>query len=307
MKRYEKQPQCVDNQIKLLRKRGLEIHDEDFARNFLSRVSYYRLSSYFIPFETPFDSTENKLERCHNFIEGSSFEDIYQLYIFDKNLRLHLLEAIEKIEVAIRTLWSNALSISENNSHVYIDPKAFHCPWRHQTQLAQVAKQLNESKELFVTHYKNKYQEPFLPPIWAMTEVLSFTDLSKWVNNTKSIDVKTSLARKLGFFTPDVLNGVTQTIAYIRNICAHHARLWNRKMVKKLPNIKSLNEYLVLSDKEVSNKLYNYLVVINFILKAIDEKDCWQLKTTKLVSKLTSEQLKQMGFPEDHIFSFIHA
>lgn len=299
MTNYLKQPQSIEKQIAILKARGLVINDETEAKRYLANISYYRLSSYLIPFEKPV--TNGKRE--HNFINGTDLNDIINLYHFDKQLRLHVLSAIEQIEIAIRAKWANEVANATKDSHAYTDSANFTCPWRHQKLLAKVTKDLSESKELFVIHYKEKYSNPFLPPIWAMTEVLSFTDLTLWFGNTKSDDIKISIARHFGFGSINILKGVLHGIGYIRNICAHHSRLWNRKMVKKLPRIKSLDEYLQKRpNNEVDNYIYNYLVVIAFMLKALNLNDEWQYNTMKLIDTLQEEHLAQMGFPKDHIF-----
>ena len=169
----------------------------------------------------------------------------------------------KRVENAIRTKWANDIANQTKNSHAFMDPNNLTCPWNQKKKLDRKNKYLGESKEVFVPHYKDKYSKPFLPPIWAMTEVLSFTDSTLWLDNTKSVDIKISIARHLEFRSIDIFKGALHSIGYIRNICAHHSRLWNLRMVKKLPNIRALDGHLQKHpNNQVNNYIYNYLVVI---------------------------------------------
>lgn len=99
---YSKQALSFPDQLAQLQRRGLTIVDQGRALQWLQRVSYYRLSAYFLPFK---DS--------ENFRPGTEFNDIAGLYIFDRKLRLLMLDAIERIEVALRT------SVTYEIGHAY--------------------------------------------------------------------------------------------------------------------------------------------------------------------------------------------
>ncbi|MBS0645580.1 MAG: Abi family protein, partial [Verrucomicrobia bacterium] len=94
--KYTKLPISIQNQVAKLRQRGLQFADEPKAANYLSNISYYRLRAYTYPFQ---DNTDPN----HPFIKPVSFEEIMRLYVFDRQLRLLLFNAIEKIEIALRT------------------------------------------------------------------------------------------------------------------------------------------------------------------------------------------------------------
>ena len=136
----------------------------------------------------------------------------------------------------------------------------------HEKQIKQLRDQLQQSNETFVIHYQQTYSEPELPPIWAMTELISLGTLRAWIAATE-LDSKTKVARSLGTPSAQVLNGVLHSLNLLRNISAHHGRLWNRLIVKRLPKIKKLQHLLVLEDVDgegvqPSKNLYNYLVVM---------------------------------------------
>lgn len=93
MTTYNKPHLSYKNQIDLLKSRGLIVNDENFAITKLKHISYFRLSAYFLPFQSTKDT----------FDHGTTFEQIIDLYHFDKELRLLTFGAIEKIEIFLRT------------------------------------------------------------------------------------------------------------------------------------------------------------------------------------------------------------
>ncbi len=96
--KFEKPPLTLKAQVDLLRSRGLIIEDSAKAEHYLQHINYYRLRSYLIPFEA--NST------THTVRPETSFDSVLELYVFDRELRLLLLDAIERFEVALRTRWA---------------------------------------------------------------------------------------------------------------------------------------------------------------------------------------------------------
>ena len=88
---FTKPARTWDEQIDLLRSRGLHIPDREQARHYLSHINYYRLTGYRLPFEADGSTRRVKAQ--------TSFDDVLNLYIFDREFRLLLLDAIERIEV----------------------------------------------------------------------------------------------------------------------------------------------------------------------------------------------------------------
>ena len=232
--RFEKQPSTIEQQITLLRERGMALGDEAVARRWLETVGYYRLSAYWPPFEeTPTDGRT----RSKAFRTGTTFEDVIDIYTFDRKLRLLVTEAIERVEINVRARWTNRVTLA-HGAHAHMDPTLLDSGWKHARWLANISERAGESREVFVEHYKRKYDEPYLPPLWAVTELTTFGELSKWVEATGDAKLRGAVAKDLGLPTQEVLTGTLQLLSYVRNVCAHHGRLWNRRTVKRLPNIK---------------------------------------------------------------------
>ena len=119
---YDKTPLTTKQHIEQLKQRGLVINNESHASQYLTTIGYYRLSAYFVPFEKPSDAANT---RNHNFKDNADFENVLALYIFDRKLRLIVMEAIERIEVAVRTKWANALAEQTDDPHAFMQASNF--------------------------------------------------------------------------------------------------------------------------------------------------------------------------------------
>ena len=297
MLRYSKPPLNIPDQLQQLRDRGLLVGSDDLALNALELIGYYRLSAYWLFFEEPPAPGET---RSHRFKPGSRFEQVIELYDRDRLIRLLVIDAIERIEIAARSAWVQELSI-KHGPHCYLDQHLFRPDFNHEKQIKQLRDQLQQSNETFVIHYQQTYSEPELPPIWAMTELISLGTLRVWIAATE-LDSKTKVARSLGTPSAQVLNGVLHSLNLLRNISAHHGRLWNRLIVKRLPKIKKLQHLLVLEDVDgegvqPSKNLYNYLVVMAIIVRKVAPLSTWPSRMAKVISPMPSEQQEAMGCP----------
>jgi abortive infection bacteriophage resistance protein len=98
--------------------------------------------------------------------------------IFDRELRLVLLDAIERIEVSVKTQWAYYFSES-HGSHAYMDCKLSNNIQWHTQNIILLEKELKRSDELFISHYQKNYTSPSMPPIWVICEIMSFGLLSR--------------------------------------------------------------------------------------------------------------------------------
>lgn len=125
--KYNKTPLSIQDQAQLLLNRGLVCTDTKRLEQYLTSIGYYRLSVYWLPFE----QHSSNGSRNHQFVPNTNFDEILKLYIFDRKLRLLIMEAIERIEVALRSQWSGTLALLNNDSHAYMNPLLFKCPRQH--------------------------------------------------------------------------------------------------------------------------------------------------------------------------------
>ena len=142
--RFNKSHKTVDEQIELLRSRGMVIDDQDTARHYLSHLNYYRLSGYWLPFESDHQN--------HIFRDGTHFKNVLNLYIFDRELRLLVLDAIERIEISLRTQWVYWMA-EDYGPHGYLDHQLSQNPRWFQKNLDDLKSEISRSKEVFIEHY----------------------------------------------------------------------------------------------------------------------------------------------------------
>ena len=299
--KFDKQPTSIDEQIDLLRSRGMTWDDEAYARRWRETVGYYRLSAYWLPSEQP---ARNDQTRSKTFKPGTSFEEITEIYRFDRRLRLLVMEAIECIEVSVRSRWTNRLAVAKGG-HAHVDASLFSSGWEHARQFSKVSGQVEDSNEVFVRHYRRKYNTPFIPPLWAVTELMSFGQLSKWVKLTSDPSILSGLATDIGLPTKETLTGTLEHLVDVRNHCAHHSRLWNRKLVKRLPNIKRYREDLVFdpeaaaTQRQLSNEIYNTLAVLMHLMRTQPHATDFPTRLVEQITSVSNDKRLAMGFPLD--------
>ncbi len=284
---FQKKPTSYPEQIQQLKSRGLMIQNETIAEFYLKHLSYYRLGAYWLPFESD--------HHTHQFKLGTRFEDVLNLYVFDRELRLMLIDAIERIEVSVRAQWAYELSLA-HGPHAYMED----CLARDLTQwaanLEKLRDEVNRSREVFIQHFKDQYIED-LPPIWAVAEVMSLGALSKWYQSLGPKKLRSAIAK-----TYQIDEGVLQSwlhhLVIIRNICAHHSRIWNRDITFtiKIPKHKPFS--LVSEFLPKSRKLYNTLVLLLHCLDIIAPEHQWRARLINLIRQ-HEIQVKMMGFPAD--------
>jgi len=217
---FNKSALPIAEQIDLLKHRNLTISDDKQAHHFLETIGYYRLTAYFKPFMLDPNNADQ------GFKPGTYFSHILDLYVFDRELRLLVTDALERIEVALRATLSNVMSI-QHGPHWYLEPDLFSNPYQYQAFLQEATEHLSRSKEAFIQAYYQSHHNPKHPPSWMVMECLSFGTVSKMYANIKHRTLRKQVGDKLGQFS-EVIKSWMKALTYTRNICAHHARLWDR-------------------------------------------------------------------------------
>ncbi len=286
---FSKSPKTIQEQLNLLETRGMTITDRENAMHYLKHLNYYRLRGYWLPLETDLQS--------HQFKPGIRFEDVLNLYIFDRELRLLLIDAVERVEVSLRTQWAYHLA-HQHGAHAYLEAGLSKNKHWHESNLASLNKELERSDEVFVGHYNNKYSHPATPPIWAVCEVMSLGQLSRWIKSLKPADTRAAISRTYQL-SDKVLESFVEHLAYIRNVCAHHSRLWNRRMTKtmELPRTKPMGLYQNFNPAQ-DRKLYNTLVMIAYFMDLISPNHHWKVRLKALINNHVIDT-SAMGFPSN--------
>ncbi len=261
---FSKTPLTIAGQIGLLQQRGLIIEDEAYASLVLQHVSYYRLAGYWWPMQSD--------KETHTFKTGSLFTDAVALYNFDTELRGLLFYVIEKIEISLRTKLIYHLSHEFDawwfqNTALFTDTSALI------KTLSSIDEEVERSKDAFIKEHKRKHKDDLrFPPAWKTLELTSFGSLSKLYGNLKNtVSSKDTIAREYHTVNHTFLPSWLQSIAQIRNYCAHHSRLWNRNLPGR-PKLMANPPALWIADvpKEPEfEKLYIHLCCMKYILNVV--------------------------------------
>lgn len=292
-----KPPINASEQIALLRKRGLTVSDEARAMRVLQNINYYRLRAYWLPFEVPVE--KRPAEGEHFFREGTTFDQIVSAYVFDRKLRLLLLEAIERVEIAIRAHWAQVIA-ETYDAHAYLDPSLFKTEKLHENCMVSLDEELARSKETFVQHYQKKYSKPTRPPIWAICELLTLGQLSKWLNNLKHRKDRQAIAAR---FQLDevVMCAFAHHLTHVRNLCAHHSRVWNRKLTFTMTLPRRPSVLAGQFNSAEDRRIYNTLVMLTWCIRVMSPSSTWPARVKALLSTRSAGDLRSMGAPDSWV------
>nr|WP_255490701.1 Abi family protein [Duganella sp. CY15W] len=222
-----------------MQERGLQVDNPAAALDYLERLGYYRLSGYWYPLraiDAAASLAHGKAVRLDSFTPGSRFEDVARLYVFDKKLRMLALDALERIEMAVRVDLAHLLGQRDPRAHE--NPACLHGNFakkviasgpdsgktQHQVWLIKYQSMLQRArKEPLVAHHQQQYGTL---PIWAAIEVWDFGLLSKLFAGMQHADQQ-AIAASYGAPTGQAFAQWLRSLNFIRNVSAHHSRLWN--------------------------------------------------------------------------------
>lgn len=285
---YRKPHLDVSGQLALLLGRGMAVADPAKAAAYLERIGYYRLSGYWYPLRqsqvVPAPGGKATTEVLDTFCPGASFAQAIDLYVFDKRLRLLFLDATERIEVALRV--DIALLLGARDPWAHRSPALLHGNFArrvnpntgrisHQDWLARLDQAASRSKEEFVQHFTSRYSGPL--PIWIAVELWDFGMLSTFFAGMAASD-RVTVATKYGVQRPELLVSWMRAINHVRNICAHHGRLWNRSPADQ-PKPPKTGEIALLdhlaSDTYAQTRLYGVAAPMQYLLRFINPTTSW--------------------------------
>jgi abortive infection bacteriophage resistance protein len=322
---YKKPWLSFDEQLESLIKRGLLVEDKFVALNHLERIGYYRLSGYWFPFRkrlnksdascitfTKSISSKENTYASDEFLEGTTFKNAVDLYFFDKRLKMLAIDALEQIEISIRV--DISYTLGKLNKFAYLDKSLFHPEFsqtidpktgltKHHKWLDKHAQLISRSREDFVRHNRTKYGLPL--PIWIACEVWDFGTLSTLFSGIKS-EEQDQISLKYGINNGRVFASWLRSLNYLRNVCAHHSRLWNRNIVDqpKLPVASNLKWIQVFRENpQAQVRCYLMFFIMKHLLKYIDPKSTWPSQVNDLLKQFPNishlgVNLKGMGVLE---------
>lgn len=291
MRPFDKPSKSIPDQITLLQERGMVVTDPALAKVALGHISYYRLRAYWLYFEA------DPASGNHVFKLGTTLDVVLALYEFDRLLRLTLMDALERIEVAARGAWAHQMAMVYG-PHGYLNAALYPRADRFQENLDQLQSEYDRSHDVFVDHYKRTYNDPTLPPVWMAAEFISFGLLSKFFSALGGRADRKSIARNIGF-DDRVFQGLMHHLATVRNICAHHSRLWNRRFTVTFPMAQNPSELAATIEPLADRKLYNTLSMLLHSMAVVAPYSDWPRRLAALIVENPTGDFAAMGFPDD--------
>jgi abortive infection bacteriophage resistance protein len=287
---FTKPALTIADQLNKLIDLGMIIANRSQAEHCLQHISYYRLSAYWLPFENPKEAVGPR------FRDGTTFEDVMTLYDFDRQLRLLVLDAIERIEIAVRGSWAYQMAML-GGSHEYLKADHYADITKFIKNGGSLDHEVGRSKDTFIKHYKRKYDGPEFPPVWMAAELMSFGLLSRWYAALKEPKVRQLIADPF-HIDERIFVTVVHQLTIVRNICAHHSRLWNRILDVEftLPRSNPADLTVALNRQE-PKRVYNTLAMLQFLLSKADPNTDWDKRLISLMATLPVGRSTEIGFP----------
>ena len=262
------------------------VSEPEYAAEFLAFFNYYRFSGYALHFEH-FEHGQ----RTHSFKADTTFEKVVRLCEFDSELRSFFFPLLEKIEIAVKTVLCAELALKYNDSHWFLKSDLF-CMDRfdHQKMLEDCRSEFRRSQETFAGSYRRKYSSPELPPSWMIIELLSFGKIAKIYASLKNRSDKKIIAQRFNC-SPKDLESWLHSLTVFRNLCAHHARIWNRhfSICARLPA-----EIEVKQTKK--GRLAMLFYVCQRLIDVVDRKNRFKISLEELLARHPQIPLQKMGF-----------
>lgn len=302
---YNQPALSIAEQLALLQSKGLVIEDLSAASHFLSHISYFRFKHYSYTFK---DYSNGGIYR-----EGTTFNSIKRLYLFDRDLKLAVFSAIENIEVSVKAHVSNIMS-ARHGPHWYLQTGLFISAgerrevarnsqlddgvikrFDHAKFLRDIQSQLRDPPEIFLQHYLKNYT-PVYPPSWMLMEMITFSTLSIMFENLKASDEKNAIIESFDL-TKKHLTSWLHCFSFIRNKCAHHARLVYAPIILKpsLPQRRS-RQFLAEADLVNNNSLYAVLCCIGYLAGICNSQSLFKQHIVMLMNTFPEVDNAALGF-----------
>ncbi|MCK2183592.1 Abi family protein [Halomonas getboli] len=319
MTRFAKPALTAREQLDLLIERGLQVENAERALRLLEVTTLFRLSPYMRPFQFPEDSE-------HAFKPGSRLADIVRVYRFDSDLRQLLMTALERVEIAVRACISHHMAPAYG-AHWYLDRQQFVHHYRfgrmigdientlaserkkfqreqQQIQKSRVSDEIkrqrieSRKRDNYPRFYAETYSDPCLPPSWAALEEMSLGSISHLYQGLARDRDRKAIATRFGLHQK-VLGSWLHTLTFVRNICAHHARLWNRELGIPPRWDDNISTPDGRPGRDVPRRLFTVLAMLTYLTTQISPDTRWPGRLQTLLAEYPDIPRQPMGFPDD--------
>lgn len=249
--------QTYDEQVDLLKARGMDVGDREIAIAQLKHVSYYRLSGYWYPFRRIEDG-----KRTDEFFPDTTLKDVMKLYSFDATLRSATFGALAPIELTMRALLGHTLGRVHECAHLERDVLNARAQGQsYDLWLSRYVRESHDSHEEFVKHHRRKYEGRL--PVWAAVEILDWGGLTKLFGFSPR-EVQDEVAAEFGLRAPQ-LESWLKSLDIVRNVSAHHGRLFNR-VFALAPRLPPAGKFPALDSASPFTRTFGHLSLIQFML-----------------------------------------
>lgn len=270
----------IEDQLRLLSKRGLIISDFQAAGQFLLAHNYFRLNIYF----------HKMMDRNNHFFEGVTFEAVRKVYSSDQWLRHQLLRLLEEVEITSKAYIAYVLALKYGPECFY-DKSLFVDADYYQKLLRTFRNEIRRNKsESVVRHHTNNYGGLF--PIWVVVDFLSFNSISKLMSNLLLVDCK-EISKQAFQMNEEYVKSWLYSLSVLRNICAHYGYLYQRRFSIRPKLIPEFGWDMGDNDN---------LFVLFLILKRMINSQIWDEVLDGIALRAGKSRmidLGEYGFPKD--------
>jgi abortive infection bacteriophage resistance protein len=267
-----------------LKAKGLSIPRPKVAARKIEMIGYERLRIYFL-------SRRDHTILGKPFLPGTSYNHILKIYECDAKLRAVCFSVVGQFEVLLRNRISEELS-ARFGSHPYFDPKAFKTKELHLEALQKLSSVYNSSKDKRAKHYKDNYSNPPLPAIWTLKEFLTFGATSRLLKALDGPLVK-AVAADFGVPTDQLMENWVEALVDLRNVCAHHDRLFNRTFQKQPQRHQNAG---VPAQGVPNNKLRALILCLDHMMTARGTPVQLDAAVKKILIKYPEVRLAEVGY-----------
>lgn len=286
--KYSHHPLPLTDLIDGWSSQGLRIDNKTLALHQVKTIGYHRLNRYARFFRDPQGA----------FKRGLAYEDLWAVYVFDRRLRLLSLDAIESIEIAVRTTMSDVLCL-HHGPHWFMDAslfkeKSYASEFQNHIEKA-IRKDCPKYQSYEVMQYYNKYTSPHLPPSWVVMEHLSMGEWCKALPMLNRIEQK-AIASEFGL-PSNLMTSWISSLALLRNVCAHHGMVWNRRNTRR-PALQKKRSSFCPDFSKNSDSYYASACIMQYFLKHIASPSSWSSQLKELFDEYPLLFINDLCFPQ---------
>lgn len=286
----DKDFKTIEEQIEILRSRGLTINDEPQAKDFLLHNNYYRISGYSLT-----------LRKNDIFSKSAAFQNIIDIYNFDHEFRHIILQYLEGIEVQMKSVYVYEFT-KVHGSTGYLDESFFTNKNKHKEIIDKANQQKTQRlpHEAYLKHFVNELQQDI--PLWAYVDLFTISDIS-FLYSISEQPIKDAVARTFGLTMSkraSILGSYMHSMTIIRNLCAHGSRIYNRLFEQK-PSLNKQEKALLIKNnngKLDNAHFYGFLLIMKRILPS-DKFSEMKDSIIALTKKYPFVRMDYYGFRSD--------